>query len=100
MGEPDPFKLAKRLPRKAFIYWKARRELKLTNLHEKWEYYVAALRQDIGAAFGVERDIKELLIELEMKTEGEARQEQERKNEAFMSALFGAAELIKRKENG
>lgn len=86
-----------RLPHSVLIWWQQYFELKLTTHHEKWEYYVAALRNDMKSIMdGESRNINEGLIKFESQTEEEELDKQIQENEAFMSVLTGFAKSQKR----
>ena len=87
IGEPDPFVLRKKISRKAFIWWGVRKELKISNFHEKWEYYAAAIRNDIKSIFdGEPRAIGDGLIKLTADKD-KAEKEQEMLDMALFEAL-------------
>jgi len=100
LGEPDPFKLASKISRRTFIWWRVYQQLRLSELHEKWEYYAAAIRADIRSAFSESPvEIESMLLRMESRTVDEIEEEQTRQDEAFMAAAISTAEKLAKTNN-
>ena len=75
----------------------ARRELKLSELHEKWEYYAAAIRGDIrGIMSGDVPDLDSMLLKMDLRTNEKSENEQERQDEMFMSTMAALETKLQR----
>jgi len=91
-GEPNPEKLLAKISRKNLIWWRVRHELKLSKLHDKWEYYFAKLSNELKSLFdGEPREIQEGLIKLEIKTPEDIEKAQRIKDEQFLAAFAATA---------
>lgn len=60
LGIQDPFKME--MNHRVFLWWQAYKELKLTTLHEKKEYYWAKIIMSVAAVAGNEMTFKDALI--------------------------------------
>jgi hypothetical protein len=97
LGQPDPFKFAGQLSKKAFIYWRIRKQLKLTKFHSKDEYYLATLISCLKTQLDHEpRTVADGLITF--RTDEEAirkdRERQEKEDKAFMASAVAISKKV------
>jgi len=89
-GESNIKKFKSSLSWDDFFYWKARKDLYLTSLHRKEEYYYANIARSSLAAAGVEPGpITDYLIDFKYKTPKDIEDDKENHDESFMNGLHG-----------
>jgi len=79
LGIQDPFNMD--MSHRVFLYWKAYREIKLTSIHEKWEFYFAKL---IHVASEGKVSFKEALIKFDEVEENFQSYQDELREERFL----------------
>lgn len=79
LGIQDPLNMD--MSHRVFLYWKAYREIKLTTIHEKWEFYFAKLIHVVSEG---KISMKDALIKFDDEDENSQDYEDELREERFL----------------